>query len=690
MALLDGLRKRLIPWVMKGFSWDTTHLRSDIREARALYRDAVGNGMRSDVIMSPVMWAARRMAESPIAVKKEEDEALDFTHDVARLMKRPNPYYSGSAMTKALTIEYLIDGNAYELKIRNKMRKPVERWFVPHWCMEPHVPVGQGYIDYYEYSPGGLMGRANYGMVPVPVEDVVHHRNGLDPENIRKGLSNLKILLREIFTDDEAAMFTAMLLKNAGVMGVVIAPKEAGTMVAPGEDPETVKQKIQERWAGVRKGEAMVSAVPIDVFYQGVDAAKLDLAKLREIPEERVTSLLGIPAAVVGFGTGLQQTKVGATMSEMRAMGYEDCIIPMQNDWGDDWDQQLLPDFEESPELFRTVYDNSNVRVLRDDEGKKSERLIRQLTSGGIMLSQFETMMGYDSKPEHDVRYLPISLQVIPEAELGLPTPPPPPAPSNQPPAEPVPPKGIMTKTVAPRPVARLMHALQRSFEKQSRAWTSSLSRQFTAFGDRAGDVFARIAQAHGKAEPDWTLLGDLTLGELGMLELEYAPQYLAIARDTYGLINTILRLGVDLSDPAEMSILRAGGKRIGLVDIHQQTREAIFAAIEKGREAGEGAAAIADSIRDMVASGPWGSADTRAMMIARTETKYAQNYSSLEAYKDSDTVTGILVFDAQLGPTDEECEQLNGQTVSVDEAFALAETEHPNGTRSFAPVVGG
>jgi hypothetical protein len=146
--------------------------------------------------------------------------------------------------------------------------------------------------------------------------------------------------------------------------------------------------------------------------------------------------------------------------------------------------------------------------------------------------------------------------------------------------------------------------------------------------------------------------------------------------------------LGVNLSDPVEQRIVSLGGTRKLKIGLDKQAKDSIAEALRQGRELGEGADDLARRIVDMVGKGPWATAETRAMVVARTETKYAQNASSLEAYKSSDTVSSVRVFDAQLGPTDAECEELNGQEVSFEEADALAESEHPNGTRSFAPVV--
>lgn len=44
-------------------------------------------------------------------------------------------------------------------------------------------------------------------------------------------------------------------------------------------------------------------------------------------------------------------------------------------------------------------------------------------------------------------------------------------------------------------------------------------------------------------------------------------------------------------------------------------------------------------------------------------------------------------VLDARLGETDEYCESIDGQIVTLADAETLAASEHPNGTRDFAPI---
>ena len=96
----------------------------------------------------------------------------------------------------------------------------------------------------------------------------------------------------------------------------------------------------------------------------------------------------------------------------------------------------------------------------------------------------------------------------------------------------------------------------------------------------------------------------------------------------------------------------------------------------------------IQRQIAEQVPAGRFSTSDIRAATIARTEVKYAQNVSSIEAYQASEDIQAVTVIDAQIGPTDAECEALNGTVVTFGEARQLADSEHPNGTRSFAPVV--
>ena len=106
-----------------------------------------------------------------------------------------------------------------------KHDRVVQVWWVPRQMMTAKFPSdGSEFISHYEYRVGGRM-------FEIPVRDVIHVRFGLDPKNPRMGLSPLGSLAREVGIDDYASNFTAAILRNLGIIGIVISPKTVGNHV---------------------------------------------------------------------------------------------------------------------------------------------------------------------------------------------------------------------------------------------------------------------------------------------------------------------------------------------------------------------------------------------------------------------------------------------------------------------------
>ena len=210
----------------------------DVRQAQAGV-GKVGQGLDANVVMAPVQFIQRTFTQSIPIVEERADgrkwKPLD-EHPLEDLLATPNPFYDGDTLTKALLLSWLLDGNAYLIKARNRLRGVVQLWYVPHWLIEPVWPrTGGTFISHYEYNPDGA-GKQN-----VAVDDVVHLRVGLDPRNQRKGLSPIRAALREVLTDEEASSFSAHLLGNMGVPGGVIAPKDIDVPMNPDDVKELKK-----------------------------------------------------------------------------------------------------------------------------------------------------------------------------------------------------------------------------------------------------------------------------------------------------------------------------------------------------------------------------------------------------------------------------------------------------------------
>src|SRR3990167_367899 len=365
-----------------------------------------GSGLGSNVIMAPILWIWRAAMEASVGVLTEtkDNEDFDIAHDLAKLLRNPNPHVSGSALKLAMFISWFTDGNVYLLKARDGSGKVRQLWYAPHWMIEPKWNQSEptAFIDYYAYTPSGLE-------IKVKPEDIVHLKHGVDPRNVRKGFSQMKVLLREIFNDDEAANFVAALLLNGGVPGVIISPKDGASVNT--EDLKATKKYVKQQFGRSKRGEPLALGAPTEVKEFGYDPQKMNLDIVRNVSEERVSALLGLPAAVVGFGSGMEQTAVGATLLELHRIAWVDCLIPPQALMAEELTRGLRVDFDLGDDQ-RVAYDRNKVRALQDDRNKEAERITRLVASAIMMRSEARKLLRLDVRPEDEV-YLTPSMVIL-------------------------------------------------------------------------------------------------------------------------------------------------------------------------------------------------------------------------------------------------------------------------------------
>lgn len=341
----------------------------------------VGDGLGSSVLAGPLNFLARTFPEAPPIVQRRAEDQWeeDLDHPLTALLETPNPFYSGVVLMICTILDF-VWGNAYWYKIRNAQGEVIQLWWIPRQLMTPRWPTnGTTFIDHYEYRPNGVT------PIPLQVEDVVHFRFGCDPRNPRLGLSQLAALMREVHVDDVAANFTSAILKNLGIIGLVVSPKEKGT-VATKDAVKALKEALKENFTGDKRGEPMAVGTAVDVTLLQYQMQNFDVGPIRDVSEERVCAALGLPAAVVGFGTGLQQTKVGATMKEMRQLAWASGVIPQQKLIATEIMRSLLPDFTPPGERRRVrfLFDTTQVRALWEDNNEKHLRVREDYKAGLI------------------------------------------------------------------------------------------------------------------------------------------------------------------------------------------------------------------------------------------------------------------------------------------------------------------
>lgn len=379
-----------------------------ITPGRARMQREVGSGLESSAVAATLLWMGRTFPEAPPILAPVDapagQEQVIRRHPFLELLERPNEYHTGKLLWMATVIDWAANGDSYWLPLYSRAGLPVELWWVPSWQMdvEPDA-TGRELVGAYVYKVDGKE-------VRYKPADVVHFRYGLDPYNPRRGFSPMRALLREVFTDEEAAVFTASLLRNMGVPGIVISPDTDQSIGL--DDAKANRAYVRSNFTGENRGEPMVMTGRTRVEQFGFSPDQLTLRELRRIPEERVTAVFGIPAMVVGLGAGLERSTF-TNMAEAREAAYEAGIIPMQGMLAEEIRWQLLPKYED-PRSTRFGFDLSKVRVLQEDLYRQAQRFDIAVRGGWGSVWDARTAVGLEATDSDKVYLRQTNLAEVP------------------------------------------------------------------------------------------------------------------------------------------------------------------------------------------------------------------------------------------------------------------------------------
>ena len=665
-----------------------------------------------NVVMSPVSWISGEVSKPPLILSRRnrsgDVEPLP-DHPMLKVLRRPNKDYGTRALLKAIEASMLLCGYAYIRKVRFNIASRMQLQFVPPWVMRPKLNE-DGYIAYYERDqPRGAKER-------VEIEDVIHFRKDLDLRDTTQGVSPLKPLFQEIWTDDRAAMFTAGLLRNMGRPGLIMSVP-AGTDLLPKDVRDETRQYIKEEFTGQHTGETMFLGVPLDIRNNSFNPSEMSLSEVRNTVEERVCAALHISPAVVNFGTGLEQTKVGATMKEVHRMAWENAVIPDQESIAEQLLLALLPEFERTEVLdqFELGFDLSKIQVLQPDLNAEADRLRADLQAGGITEREWRALRGYEERPGTDYYLRPLNINEVPAAGGSSPGMAMRTTHSDDPIAEAIRQAELRAKARQPdrktlnQDQRTLLMLEQRLGERLIDEFTDQLETAFLDLGRQVEGAYlalepreAALVGSNGnglavKQTPDdfevvRRIMYGFDLAEWKQTRLGplYQAHYQKVLTGTVDNVNAVLRLGFNIPDTLARRILAEGGTQLGLLDIDRDTRQGIFRAIHAARSEGEGPLSIARRIREQVSAARWTNAGAhyRSRVIAITETKHAQNVSTLETYEQAEVVKGVQAVDNQTGFNDADCLARDGNVYTFEQARQELAAEHPLNTLSFVPVV--
>lgn len=381
------------------------------------YKSEVGNLDSSSLVMAVVNLTSTQLPEAqPVVQQPGEKNAYEtiWGHEACDLIRRPNPFTTWAEDCAVLSLSLWIDGNFHWYKQRDNQGRVIALWYLPCHLMKTRWPGDGGdpvvpttgpnkaendYLSHYQYS---IPGKAP---VLYKQSDVVHLKRGKNPDNPRNGWGAFGPVISEVYGDNKAALFTATILRNMGIVVPMLSPKGEGVTIS-----ETAALSLKEKWVqqttGDNVGIPIVATLPIEPHKFAFSPQELDLKELRKVPESRIAAITGIPAAMLQFLVGLENGTSYAAYREARMQCYESVIIPIQTALAEQLTWQLLPEFE-APKGARLTFDVSTVRVLQEDRDALYRRTTSALSSGGITVNQFLASLGKPTVDGMDIHFVP-------------------------------------------------------------------------------------------------------------------------------------------------------------------------------------------------------------------------------------------------------------------------------------------
>lgn len=359
------------------------------------YDALVGDPLSNSVVARCVECIANALPDAPPYLEQRrgsEWERVD-EHPVLDLLRRPNPFHS-DADVWGLTVSWeRTRGDAYWFLAWDET-EPREIWV--NLKPEQVVPLGteEEFISGYRVTTEG--GR----VMEVGNDKIIHFRHMVNPWNAREGWTPIETGKRQIAGDNAAASYHASILRNSGVLSLLIAIKEgaASGTVAP-EQIDSFVKALQRKLFGEGAGGIAGLNLPLDVHRMSYSPDEMALDKLISYYETRICVLMGVDPMVAGVGSGTAQ-KTYANLSEALNDFWERTIVPMHNRHASVLTAQLLPLFGLDAKEWRLRFDYSQVAALQENQDALYTRVGQAFQRGVIDLWTAQTALHITDVPE--------------------------------------------------------------------------------------------------------------------------------------------------------------------------------------------------------------------------------------------------------------------------------------------------
>jgi len=266
----------------------------DIGEREAAQRRALQN--------SWFLGASLRKAEEVSAAAAEgysvylnasgKDPVTIQNHPWEMVMRRPNPVMGQAFLWRFTQMWLDLDGNTYWFICPDRSGKPAEVWPLPSNCVNVVPGDKDRFVDYYEFSSGGVIWRIN--------SEYVCHFQVPNPFDIFRGLSSLTAGMLPVDSDNAMSYWNGALFGENNVMPSVVINLSSGNPDAPIDEADlrAFKSQLQTEYQAWMRKTAVTSTYKMEVNPVGWSQKDADFLNGRQFSKEEIFFILGVPAGL--------------------------------------------------------------------------------------------------------------------------------------------------------------------------------------------------------------------------------------------------------------------------------------------------------------------------------------------------------------------------------------------------------
>lgn len=577
---------------------------------------------------------------TPIRVYRGAREVGD-RDPVRLLLEEPVLGMSFSDWLSMIWMSHDLEGNAYLLRLRTASRRRVEGYAV----LRPdnvRIESARGGVQYVYQVQGG-------NRFTIPREDIAQFR-AVTPYNDWYGLSPIAVAGVAIAADGLMTQKLQTFIRNSNRPAGYLQVK-SHTLRSEDEIRlflDRMNDRLREGRIGWLEGEAE--------FVPATSIPSPEMTEARQLLETRICTALGVPPLMVGALVGLSMSSGRSEYMTARRSFWEDTVRPMLARFEAFLTRTIREDFGPA---YRLEFDLNGVEALNDSIETRARVAALMLRVGAWTPNEAREETGKPPITGGDGDDLRIPMLPTAGAQPGV---------------------GGLAQ--AARELAQQVPA---GLERLGTPPTAEETAEFIAPVRQALTDIERAAGGRlGRGETDPNVLIPDSADDV--LVQAIRPGYQSVARRAWAVVNDWGGLDeLPMTDAVLDAISARAEERWR--GINQATRNAVAAAVEAGREAGEDGAVL----RRRVLAGLRQSADgmlaqvsdARAEAIARTEMAIARNAGATERYRASN-VEEVLVEDGE--DWDEACAAVNGTIQTLDWADDNV-IQHPRCQRTFYPA---